>query len=192
VSAAAEGRVVDRRSVELDRAEDVLRRAVASHVMSGWSPARWRVVVGVRAVVGEELRLQRGVIHAGRCALVGSPSASRQRRIRRRVRRLLAVLADEGVRRRSGVEHGAQLQLRPTPRCGCASLVGLPGIWTTIWLPPAVVTSASPTPEASTRWRMIVTAWSICSVVGATPSSVCASRMICVPPCEVEGERGRP
>ena len=33
-------------------------------------------------------------------------------------------------------------------------------------LPPSVVTSASPTPEASTRWRMIVTAWFICSVGG--------------------------
>jgi hypothetical protein len=53
----------------------------------------------------------------------------------------------------------------------------------TMLLPPCVVISASETPLASTRWRMIETAWASCSLVGPeeAPSS-CGARMICVPP----------
>ena len=41
------------------------------------------------------------------------------------------------------------------------SAVGVPGIDTTMFLPPWVAISASETPLASMRWRMMSTAWSI-------------------------------
>ena len=53
------------------------------------------------------------MIHAGSLPLVGSAvGVACERGIGRRVRRLLAVLADEGGRGLTRVEHGAQLQLR--------------------------------------------------------------------------------
>src|SRR6185312_5650931 len=65
-----------------------------------------------------------------------------------------------------------------------------PGICTTIWLPAWVLMSDSPTPEASTRCRMIVAACVIWSLVGAAPSGVLACRMICVPPCRSSASSG--
>lgn len=57
-----------------------------------------------------------------------------------------------------------------------------PGMATTMFCPPCVLISASETPEASTRWRMIVTAWSSCSCETVWPLSVFGARIICVPP----------
>ena len=56
-----------------------------------------------------------------------------------------------------------------------------PGMRTTTF-DPSVLISASATPDASTRCRMIDTAWSSCSCETDWPVSTLGSRMICVPP----------
>jgi hypothetical protein len=62
------------------------------------------------------------------------------------------------------------------------ALSGVPGIETTTFWSPCVVISASETPLASMRSRMIDTAWLSCSPVTSWPSSSWGARMICVPP----------
>ncbi len=75
-------------------------------------------------------------------------------------------------------------------RCMVAAS-GSPGRLTTMLLPPCVVISASETPLASTRWRMMETACASCSLVGPeeAPSS-CGARMICVPPSRSSASLG--
>ena len=56
--------------------------------------------------------------------------------------------------------------------------------------PPWLVISASATPEASTRWRMIEIAWLMTSGVTVSLPSVTGVRMICVPPSRSSASLG--
>ena len=55
---------------------------------------------------------------------------------------------------------------------------GLPGSPTTMLRPPCELISASATPEASTRWRMIWMAWLTSDRLMSDPSVVTGVRMI--------------
>lgn len=70
------------------------------------------------------------------------------------------------------------------------SSLGLPGSATTMLLPPWLEISASATPEASTRWRMMSIAWSMAWFVTCSPPVVTGSRMISVPPWRSRASSG--
>ena len=63
-----------------------------------------------------------------------------------------------------------------------SSSVGLPGMFTTTLVLLSVEIWASETPEPSTRWRMMDTAWSNCSLVMFPAPSTLGARIIWVPP----------
>ena len=139
---------------------------VGSQAMSGWSCGPFeRVVLRVAAVVRQELRLQLRR-DPGQVAAV--------RRLRRR-RRLEVGVRASGTASRCRPHRRTMWRRRPcrarhgtraahwTGSDRASAESATPGIWTTMLRPPSVVMSASATPDASTRWRMIAAAWSSCS-----------------------------
>ena len=70
------------------------------------------------------------------------------------------------------------------------SVVGVPGMDTTMFLPPWVAISASETPLASMRCRMMSTAWSIWPELTCWLFSSTGSRTISVPPSRSRPSRG--
>src|SRR5436309_6246632 len=87
---------------------------------------------------------------------------------------------------------GAGVPLATASTCrNCSSAVSssaaslpreTPGAETTMLVLPWVLMVAPPTPAASTRWRMMPTAWSSAPLVTFVPFSGVAVRMTCVPP----------
>ncbi|MDI2021143.1 hypothetical protein PJL18_01661 [Paenarthrobacter nicotinovorans] len=70
------------------------------------------------------------------------------------------------------------------------SFEGVPGRLTTTLRPDCVLISASATPEPSTRWRMIATAWFSCSSLMSLAPSTRGARIIWVPPSRSNASLG--